>query len=106
MKRRCVLQCALYGTQKCEQCTLPDERGAVHCPSCGGPLYYITATAGQARLACSSLTGCGQSVVIPIGNVAAAERESQNRQQRRREQVRNAVRRHRSREPHILKAQV
>jgi len=105
-KRRCVLQCALHGTRKCEACSLPDDRGAVHCPNCGGPLFYITATAGQARLACSNLTGCGRSVVVPIGNVNAALRESENRQQNRREQVRNAVRRHRSRQQHLLKAQV
>jgi len=72
MTRPCVLKCRLHGTAKCAECTLPDGRGAVHCPGCGGPLYWLTAGGGQVRLGCDALKGCGRTVSVPVGSVEAA----------------------------------
>ena len=97
----------MYGSKKCARCPIPDKKGRALCPECRAPLYFITTRRdGYAVWACNSLKACGLAVSIPVGNVEREEQLSMSRQDRRREQVRQAVRRHRRQKPPSGEAEV
>ena len=67
----CVLRCVHYGSAKCLVCPIPGPRGEALCPECRRPLYYVDSGGTEATWGCNSLTACGKTVKVPLGNIAA-----------------------------------
>ena len=67
----CVLRCVHYGSAKCLACPIPGPRGEALCPDCRGRLCYVDSGDTEATWGCNSLTACGKTVTVPLGNIAA-----------------------------------